>query len=241
MKGKEPGTVISVLTSKRAEPGAFCSAGALQFAFLARHPSPVTRHSKLPAVSNLTSFAILIALLPLPVFGGAACAFEAERVESAYEDKQFRCEVVAMLEAPASAVEAVLRDYEGYPELDARILQARVLDRPTPTTALLETKLRACFGPFCRTVRRVEEVVEAPLALSATTDPTKSDVRFGETQTIIEPVDESRTRITYRTNIVPGFWVPALGGRRWMLRTMEQATVELFENVEERAQARGGV
>lgn len=190
---------------------------------------------------RLILIALLYTLLPLPVLGGAACALETEQVESAYQDKQFRCEVVAMLDAPASAVEAVLRDYEGYPELDGRILQARVLDRPTPTTALLETKLRACFGPFCRTVRRVEEVFESPLALSATTDPERSDVRFGETQTVIEAVDDSRTRIIYRTSIVPGFWVPALGGRRWMLRTMEQATVELFENVEERAQTRAGV
>ncbi len=180
--------------------------------------------------------ATLILLLPLPVFGGAACAFETERVESTYAEKQFRCEVIAVLDAPASAVEAVLRNYEGYPDLDERILQARVVERPTPTTAVLETKLRACFGPFCRTVKRVEEVIEQPLTLIATTDPSKSDVRFGETHTIIEAVDDTRTRIIYRTSIVPGFWVPALGGRRWMLSTLEEATVELFENVEARAQ-----
>lgn len=191
-------------------------------------------------MSRPSLIALLCILLPFPVFGEAACALEAEQVESVYKDKQFRCEVVAVLDAPATAVQAVLRDYEAYPELDGRILQARVLGRPTPTTALLETKLRACFGPFCRTVRRVEEVIEAPLELSATTDPAKSDVRFGETHTLIEPVDDSRTRIIYRTSIVPGFWVPALGGRRWMLRTMEEATVELFENVEERAQGLGG-
>lgn len=185
-----------------------------------------------------TFLATLVALLPLPVFGGAACALEAEQVESVYEDKQFRCEVIAVLDAPAKAVQAVLRDYEGYPDLDGRILQARVLDRPTPTSALLETKLRACFGPFCRTVRRVEEVIESPLALSATTDPARSDVRFGETHTLIEAIDDSRTRIIYRTSIVPGFWVPALGARRWMLSTMENATVELFRNVEEQARAR---
>jgi hypothetical protein len=187
-----------------------------------------------------TLIAILCTLLPCPVFGSAACALEAEKVESSYTQKQFRCEVVALLDAPASAVEAVLRDYEAYPQLDHRILQARVLERPTTTTAMVETKLRACFGPFCRTVRRVEEVLEEPLALSAITDPNQSDVRFGETYTVIEAVDDSRTRVTYRTSIVPGFWVPALGARRWMLRTLEEATVELFENVEARARAREG-
>lgn len=184
-----------------------------------------------------TSLVPLAVLAPFAV-GRAACAFETEHVESVYQEKQFRCELIAVLEAPAEAVQAVLRDYEAYPDLDGRILEARVLDRPTAATAFIETKLRACFGPFCRTVRRVEEVTESPLELSATTDPERSDVRFGETHTLIEPIDEAHTRIIYRTSIVPGFWVPAFGGRRWMLATMEEATVELFRNVEERAQAR---
>lgn len=184
-------------------------------------------------------FFVVLTLLLLPAFGHSACALEAEKVMSEYAQKEFRCELVALIEAPAAAVEAVLRDYEAYPQLDARILQARVLERPTPTSAMLETTLRACFGPFCRRVRRVEEVQETPNALSAVTDPSRSDVRFGETHTSIEAVDEMRTRIVYRTSIVPGFWVPAIGARGWMLRTLEEATVTLFKNVESRAQAQG--
>jgi hypothetical protein len=63
-------------------------------------------------------------------------------------------------------------------------------------------------------------------------------VKFGETHTSIEAIDETRTRIVYRTSIVPGFWVPALGARGWMLRTLEEATVNLFKNVESAAQAK---
>jgi hypothetical protein len=181
---------------------------------------------------------LAVTFLLLPVFGHTACALEAEKISSEYEEKEFRCEMVALLDAPAAAVEAVLRDYEAYPQLDARILQARVIERPTPTSAMLETTLRACFGPFCRRVRRIEEVHETPNALSAVTDPARSDVKFGETHTSIEAIDETRTRIVYRTSIVPGFWVPAIGARGWMLRTLEEATVTLFKNVESRAQAR---
>ena len=84
----------------------------------------------------------------------------------------------------------------------------------------------------------IEEVQETPYALSAVTDPARSDVMFGETHTSIEAIDETRTRIVYRTSIIPGFWVPAIGARGWMLRTLEEATVTLFKNVESRAQAR---
>jgi hypothetical protein len=183
--------------------------------------------------------ALLLALQLLPAFGHSACALETESVASEYADKQFRCEVIALLDAPAAAVEAVLRDYEAYPQLDSRILDARILERPNATTAMLETTLRACFGPFCRHVKRVEEVQESVNALSAVTDPARSDVRFGETHTSIEAIDGTHTRIVYRTSIVPGFWVPALGARGWMLRTLEDATLTLFKNVESRARALG--
>jgi hypothetical protein len=173
----------------------------------------------------------------LPAVTYSACAMEAERVDSEFVDKQFRCEFVALLDAPVAAVEAVLRDYDSYPKLDRRILEAKVIERPSSTTATLQTTLRACFGPFCRRVRRVEVVEETPNTLSAVTDPARSDVRFGETHTVIEAVSSTQTRVIYRTSITPGFWVPALGARAWMLRTLEEATTTLFENVEARAQS----
>ena len=179
-------------------------------------------------------------LLLLPAVSYSACAMEAEQIQSEFGDKQFRCELVAVLNAPAAAVEAVLRDYDAYPELDRRILEARVIERPSETTAMLETTLRACFGPFCRRVRRVEAVEEAPNTLTAVADPERSDVRFGETHTVIEQVNETQTRVTYRTRLTPDFWIPAFGARGWMLRTMEKATITLFENVEARAQALEG-
>jgi hypothetical protein len=179
----------------------------------------------------------LAAVAPLmAALAPGAHAFEVERIEGAYADKQYRCTLVVTLDAPTQAVEAVLRDYEAYPALDARILSARVLARPSSDTVLLETRLRVCLGPFCRTVRRVETVTEAPLTLNALADPAQSDVRFGETSTTLEPIGDARTRIHYRARIVPGFWVPSVGGRRWLLRTLEDATLSLFRSVEARAQ-----
>lgn len=165
-----------------------------------------------------------------------ARAMTIERSESRYVDKYYQFELVATLDAPVERVEAVLRDYANYTALDARILDARVLERPARFAAILETTVRACFGPFCRNVKRVERVEESPLGLTAITDPTRSDVTFGETRTMLS-VSEGRTRVSYRTAITPAFWIPAIAGRRWMLNTLGDATIELFKNVEQRAQA----
>jgi hypothetical protein len=177
----------------------------------------------------------LALLATVSLWSVAAGAFEIEKSETRYADRRFQCELSVKLDAPPDEVQAVLRDYERYPSLDTRILQARVLERPEPNVVVLETTVRACFVWFCRNVTRVERVQESEHALAATTDPSRSDVRFGETHTQLSPDENGGTRVHYRTSITPGFWIPSVVGRRWMLRTLEDATGDLFMNVEMRA------
>jgi len=183
----------------------------------------------------------LVVAARLLAYGMACCivasqanAFTIERAEARYVDQQYQFELVAMIDAPVERVEAVLRDYPHYSALDQRILDSKVLERPEHGVAILATTVRACFGPFCRNVKRVERVAEEPLALTATTDASRSDVKHGETRTELS-VTDTGTRVTYRTTIVPDFWIPAFVGRRLMLRTLEEATINMFTNVEKLA------
>jgi hypothetical protein len=166
---------------------------------------------------------------------GPASAFELKHAEALFIDEEYRFEMTAMLDAPVEVVERVLRDYESYQTLDSRILEARVLERSGEHVTTLATVLRACFGPICRNVKRVEYVEESPLALFAVTDASRSDMKFGETRMELVQAD-GRTQVTYRTRLKPDFWIPALIARRMMLATLEDATIELFQNVEKRAQ-----
>lgn len=177
----------------------------------------------------------LFSLLFLCGITAQAEAFEIESSAARYADKHYQFEFVALLDAPVDRVEAVLRDYERYPDLDERILKAKVLERPADYVIVLETIVRACFGPFCRNVKRVERVEESPLEIAAITDPSRSDVRSGETHTMLS-ASEGRTRVSYRTSVSPDFWIPRFVGRRWMLNTLEDATTNLFMNVEMKAQ-----
>jgi hypothetical protein len=52
----------------------------------------------------------------------------------------------------------------------------------------------------------------------------------------LSPSENGGTLVHYRTSITPGFWIPSVVGRRWMLRTLEDATGDLFMNVEMKAQ-----
>ena len=167
---------------------------------------------------------------------GSAQALNIERSEARYASKHYEYEFVATLDAPVDRVEAVLRDYTSYTDLDPRILDARVIGRPNDYSIWLETIVRACMGPFCRNVRRIELVEESPLSLTARADASRSDVKFGET-TVMLSVADGRTRVSYRTSIVPDFWIPPFPGRRWMLQTLEDSTIDLFRGIEQRAQS----
>ncbi|HVF18141.1 MAG TPA: SRPBCC family protein [Steroidobacteraceae bacterium] len=167
----------------------------------------------------------------------SASAFEVQRAEAVFVDEEYRFEMTALLDASVDAVEPVLRDYEGYKALDPRILEARVIERdPAQHIATLETTLRACVGPVCRNVKRIERVEESPGGLIATTDAARSDMKLGETRMTLEKTEDGRTRVIYRTRLKPDFWIPALVARRIMLETLEDATIDLFRNVEKRAQ-----
>lgn len=164
-----------------------------------------------------------------------ARAFNIEHSEARYADKHFHYELVVTLNAPIDRVDAVLRNYAGYTSLNPRILSAKVLDRPAADVVDLETTVKVCFGWFCRDVTRVERVQESKYVLMAVADPARSNVKFSETRSELSPALHGATRVKYVTSVVPGFWVPPLGGRRMLLNSLETETRELFMNVEQKA------
>jgi hypothetical protein len=165
-----------------------------------------------------------------------ASAFTIEHSEARYADKHFKYELTVTLDAPIDNVNEVLRDYAQYPSLNDRILSSKVLSRPERDVALLETTVKVCLGPFCRNVTRVERVLESRYVMLAIADPKRSDVKSSETRSELEPTLHGTTRVKYVTDVVPGFWVPAIGGRHMMLKLLESETSDLFMNVEKRAQ-----
>jgi hypothetical protein len=197
-----------------------------------------TRHAVGAGVARARGHGCIPLTAALLFAAATAPAFELQEAVPQYADSEYRFEMTAVLDAPADAVERILRDYTGYPALDDHIIEAKVLERPAEGVAILATTLRVCFGPICRSVHRVERIEESPRALLALTDPMRSDMKFGETRMEITVLEEGRTRVAYRTRLQPDFWIPAIVARRLMLETLEDATIALFRNVEQQAQSR---
>lgn len=172
-----------------------------------------------------------MALLAAP----AAFAIDVERLEVQRFEDRYVVEFQARLAAPAEEVGAVLTDYEHYPALDPRILEAR---REEANHSRLHTRLRGCLGGlFCRSMQRVETLEERPGEVIATAVPAESDVRYGITHSRWE-AREGATAINYRLEITPDFWVPPLIGPRLMIKALREGTLSLFTNVERVARER---
>ena len=176
----------------------------------------------------------LICMLMLFAGSVKAYAFTLEQVSTRYEAGEYRLALTATLAAPLQQVEAVLRDYARYPELDARILEARIVRVTAPGQLQLFTRIHVCVSILCRNVERTEQVEEHAGELLATIIADRSDAERGATHTVLS-ADGVLTRVHYTTYIVPKFWVPALFGRSLMLRTLRDGTLALFQHVEQRA------
>lgn len=169
--------------------------------------------------------------LSLPAPGQA---MDVQRLAVAERDGAYSVEFEAVLDAAPGGILAVLTDYPRYPALDPRIVEARLVadgeGRP-----LLFTRLRGCLVSWlCRELDRYERISQDASSLIAEAVPGMGDVVRGRAATYLA-ARGPQTRVRYRMEFQPSFWMPRFLVRTAMLDTLESATRTLFANVEARA------
>jgi hypothetical protein len=171
--------------------------------------------------------AVAAAVLPLQ-----AHAIDIETIDVRFQDGLYRVQFVAELTATPDAVSRVLKDYARYPTLDRRIEESHLIPTPAGAPTRLYTRLKGCLNRFlCRSMVRIETLQETPGDLLATAIPDLSDVEKSVTHTQWQ-VSAKGTRVTYSLSLDPKFWVPSFFGRRAMIDTMREGTVNMFTSVE---------
>ena len=186
------------------------------------------------------SLPLLALLLAVPALAaaGAAQAFDVTKLQVGEQGRRYVVEFEAQLAAQPAAVMSVLLDFANYPALDPRILLARRSLRDGKP--LLYTRLRGCLGSvFCRTMDRYELLVVQPGRLVATAIPGEGDVTYGLTVIQVEAHDGG-TRVRYRNEFNPSFWMPRWLVRKAMYTTLHDGTLGMFRAIEERAGTGGG-
>lgn len=145
----------------------------------------------------------------LPV---TAQAFTLVKSDIEHAQNHYLVEFEVVIEAPFGAVRARMTDYAHLDQLSPLVIQSRALERFDDSRARLELIMHACVLVFCKTVKRVIDVtLENNGDIVTRALPELSDFYKADERWRIAP-ERAGTRIKYRGEIIPKFFVPPLIG-----------------------------
>jgi Polyketide cyclase / dehydrase and lipid transport len=150
----------------------------------------------------------------LAVVGCAAPLFATavETLEVSREGDVYYVTMIFSINAPVSEVRPMLTDYASLAALNPAIVESEVLAPPSRGITRVQTRLRDCIWFLCADIERVDDVTEARAdGLNAAVVPALSDMASGHTYVRFEPTGEV-TRIVFKADMEPRFWVPPLIG-----------------------------
>jgi hypothetical protein len=170
-----------------------------------------------------------------------AAGAEVEVVQLSYQSNRYFLTLEARIDASPAAVLSVITDYPSMPALHRRVKESRVISRIDAHTSEVFTLLRGCIAfVFCKTVRRVERVVEIPPdELIATIIPEHSDFSYGRVRWTLTPNGDG-TLLRYQSETEPKFWVPGLLGDALVARSLGRTAEQMIQRVEDRARLQEG-
>jgi len=133
----------------------------------------------------------------------------------------------------------VLMDYDHFTEISSVYQQSRYLEPEADGTPRVYTLARGCLLFVCRDVEKVERlsVVEPDRRIVAEVVPELSNLEESITEWRLEKEGEG-TRLFYRMELVPKFWVPPLIGPPIIRYALARGGEEAVQRLEALAQAR---
>jgi len=161
---------------------------------------------------------------------------DVEVVQLSYKGERYFMTLEARIDASPEAVLGVITDYPAMPALHRRVKESRVVSQIDEHTSEVFTLLKGCIAfVFCKTVRRVERVVEIPPdELLATVIPERSDFAYGRVRWTLTPHGDG-TLLRYQSETEPKFWVPGLLGDALVARSLGRTAEQMIQRVEDQA------
>jgi len=153
------------------------------------------------------------------------------------KDGRYLLESDTFLQAPPNAVFRVLTDYDQFARISSVFEESRFVGADDDGTPLVYTRVEGCVWFFCKTMERVERLeFESPDFISTTAIPERSDFRYSRSEWQLSPEGDTGTRVMYRLEMEPDFWVPPLLGPLIIKRKLVKGGADAVERIEGLAQ-----
>jgi len=182
---------------------------------------------------------VLITILAACCVAGYGLSAELKTVEVKRNRDRYQVVADTHLAAPPSAIYAILVDFDHdrYQQISEIYKESTYLPPDSDGTPMVYTRVEGCLLLFCRSMRRVERLeVMKPSFIRATTVPERSDFKYSMAEWTLEPEGDG-TRVVYRMEMEPSFWLPPFVGPWFLKRTLLHGAPAAVGRIEELAQA----
>jgi hypothetical protein len=172
---------------------------------------------------------------------GAAATIDDLDVER--QRGRYMLEAEARLAATPESIYAVLTDFDdnAYSRISRAYKESRYLDETAADgTPLVYTRLEGCALWHCMSLERTERLeTDAPRWIKSTTLPEGSNFKYSTSEWLLER-DGENTRMTYKLEMEPDFFVPPIVGPWYLKRTLSQGGLRAVTRIERLARELDG-
>lgn len=140
----------------------------------------------------------------------------------------------AFLEAPPEAIYVVLVDYEDnrFGRISSVYKESDYLEPAADGTPIVYTRMEGCLMWYCVSMERVERLEStAPYFIRTVTLPERSDFQHSISEWTLE-AEAGGTRMHYRLEMEPDFFVPPVIGPWYLKRTLSKGGVRAVNRIE---------
>lgn len=180
-----------------------------------------------------------------------AAAVEMTKMEVERKGKRYYLDSTLQVDAPVDSMYRILADYNSLHQFSRGIVHSQDITPDAQGKARVYTHIYGCIAFFCRSVEKVERIeLSEPKKIVTTLDPelsnnVKWNVTTWELEAVKKPVvakgqshsvGNEQTRIYYRMEFEPDFWVPPLLGNYLIKKSLRKDGVEIMQRMEAHAQ-----
>jgi len=180
----------------------------------------------------------VIARLALLWLLGVAQAGAGEVVSVTVErfDQRYVVEIDARFNATTERLRELLTDFPHLSRINDSIQRSEILEINSPQHHCVRTEAQVCVAMLCKTIVQVQDVSVLPDGnLLATIRATRSDFSYGVARWDFWK-EVSTTRMRFRSEIEPAFWVPPLIGPWLIRRALHDEALKSVANLERLAE-----
>jgi hypothetical protein len=183
-------------------------------------------------------------VIALGALGASAVAAAAtiDELDVIRERGRYSLEANARLEATPESIYAVLTDFDdnAYARISRAYKESRYLEPAADGTPLVYTRMEGCMLWHCMTIERTERLeTDAPRWIKSTALPEGSNFKHATSEWVLEP-DGDGTKMNYKIEMEPDFFVPPIIGPWYLKRTLSQGGLRAVTRIERLARELDG-